>query len=68
MCNLYSNTANQAAIRALAKVMHDRTGNLPPLPGILPDYPAPIVREGTSPSGANPGCSAARIVVGSAQR
>ena len=25
--------------------MHDRTGNLPPLPGIFPDYGAPIVRE-----------------------
>ena len=24
---------------------HDRTGNLPPLPGIFPDYGAPIVRE-----------------------
>jgi putative SOS response-associated peptidase YedK len=25
--------------------MTDRTGNLPPLPGIFPDYPAPIVRN-----------------------
>jgi putative SOS response-associated peptidase YedK len=25
--------------------MHDRTGNLPPLPGIFPDYSAPIVRN-----------------------
>jgi putative SOS response-associated peptidase YedK len=25
--------------------MHDRTGNLPPMPGIFPDYPAPIVRN-----------------------
>jgi putative SOS response-associated peptidase YedK len=25
--------------------MIDRTGNLPPLPGIFPDYPAPIVRN-----------------------
>jgi putative SOS response-associated peptidase YedK len=24
--------------------MHDRTGNLPPLPGIFPDFAAPIVR------------------------
>jgi hypothetical protein len=23
----------------------DNTGNLPPLPGIYPDYPAPIVRN-----------------------
>jgi hypothetical protein len=25
--------------------MHDTTGNLPSLPGIFPDYPAPIVRN-----------------------
>lgn len=46
MCNLYSMTKGQAAIRAMAKAMKDRTGNLPPLPGIFPDYSAPIVRNG----------------------
>lgn len=46
MCNLYSVTKNQAAIREMVRAMHDRTGNLPPLPGIFPDYGAPIVREG----------------------
>ncbi len=46
MCNLYSMTTSQAAIRALARVMNDRTGNMPPLPGIFPDYGAPVVREG----------------------
>ena len=46
MCNLYSVTKSQTAIRELARAMHDRTGNLPPLPGIFPDYGAPIVREG----------------------
>jgi putative SOS response-associated peptidase YedK len=45
MCNLYSATTGQQAIRALTRAMHDRTGNLPPLPGIFPDYPAPIVRN-----------------------
>ena len=45
MCNLYSVTMGQAAIRELARAMGDRTGNLPPLPGIFPDYPAPIVRS-----------------------
>ena len=45
MCNLFSYTKGQQAIRALAGVMNDRTGNLPPLPGIFPDYPAPIVRN-----------------------
>ncbi len=46
MCNLYSITKNQVAIREAARVMRDRTGNLPSLPGIFPDYGAPIVREG----------------------
>lgn len=46
MCNLYSMTKGQEAIRALAKAMRDRAGNLPSLPGIFPDYPAPIVRNG----------------------
>jgi putative SOS response-associated peptidase YedK len=46
MCNLYSATRSKAAIRKLARAMVDRTGNLPPLPGIFPDYAAPIVRNG----------------------
>ncbi len=46
MCNLYSVTKSQAAIREMVRSMHDRTGNLPPLPGIFPDYGAPIIREG----------------------
>ncbi|QCK87444.1 SOS response-associated peptidase [Phreatobacter aquaticus] len=45
MCNLYSLTKGQQAIIALARAMNDRTGNLPPMPGIFPDYPAPIVRQ-----------------------
>jgi putative SOS response-associated peptidase YedK len=46
MCNLYALTKGQAAIRELARAMRDTTGNLPPLPGLFPDYPAPIVRAG----------------------
>jgi putative SOS response-associated peptidase YedK len=49
MCNLYSHTKGQQAIRELTKAMIDRTGNLPPMPGIFPDYSAPIVRN--SPDG-----------------
>ena len=45
MCNLYSVTKGQAAIRELTGAMTDTTGNLPPLPGIFPDYAAPIVRN-----------------------
>ncbi|MDF2810000.1 MAG: putative response-associated peptidase [Microvirga sp.] len=44
MCNLYSITKGQQAIRNLFRVSRDSTGNLPPLPGIFPDYMAPIVR------------------------
>lgn len=45
MCNLYSITKNQDAIRRLFSVTRDLTGNLPPMPGVFPDYPAPIVRQ-----------------------
>ena len=45
MCNLYSLTKGQSAIIALARAMGDKTGNLPSMPGIFPDYPAPIVRN-----------------------
>jgi putative SOS response-associated peptidase YedK len=45
MCNLYSLTKGQAAIIALVRAMRDTTGNLPPMPGIFPDYRAPIVRN-----------------------
>ncbi|MEP3921141.1 SOS response-associated peptidase [Ascidiaceihabitans sp.] len=43
VCNLYSMTAGQAAIRRWFDGIDDRTGNLPPLPGIYPDYAAPVV-------------------------
>lgn len=46
MCNLYSLTKGQAAIVALVRAMRDRTGNMPPLPGIFPDMSAPVVRTG----------------------
>jgi putative SOS response-associated peptidase YedK len=41
-------TTNVEAIRRLFGVdaADDRTGNLPSMPGIYPDYPAPIVRNG----------------------
>jgi len=45
MCNLYSITTNQAAISALFRAMNQQVGNLPPMPGVFPDYPAPVVRN-----------------------
>jgi putative SOS response-associated peptidase YedK len=46
MCNLYSLTKGQAAIRDLFRARNDRTGNLPLFPSIFPDQMAPIVRRG----------------------
>ena len=46
MCNLYSITKGQQAIREFTRAMTDTTGNMPPLPGVFPDYAAPIVRNG----------------------
>jgi hypothetical protein len=45
MCNFDSITTNQAAIIALFRVMNRYVGNLPPMPGVFPDYPAPVVRH-----------------------
>ena len=48
MCNLYSQTKAQDAMRQLFEPLpfHDRAGNLPPQPEIYPDQLAPIVRRG----------------------
>ena len=51
MCNLYSVTKGQSAIRDLFSVRHDRAGNLPPLPAIFPDQLAPIVRASADGDG-----------------
>jgi putative SOS response-associated peptidase YedK len=45
MCNLYSMTKNVDAIRRLFGALNNRVGNLPSMPGIFPDYAAPIVRN-----------------------
>jgi putative SOS response-associated peptidase YedK len=45
MCNLYSITTNQAAIIALFRAINHHVGNLPPMPGVFPDYLAPVIRE-----------------------
>ena len=45
MCNLYSITTNQSAIAALFRVLNRYVGNLQPMPGVFPDYPAPVVRN-----------------------
>ena len=45
MCNLYSITTNQAAIINLFRVINRYVGNLAPMPGVFPDYRAPVVRD-----------------------
>ena len=46
MCNLYSLTRTPEELRRAFRIMHDRTGNLPPLPDVFPDQLAPVVRTG----------------------
>jgi putative SOS response-associated peptidase YedK len=43
MCNLYSITTNQAAIAAMFRRMNRYVGNLASMPGVFPDYPAPVI-------------------------
>jgi putative SOS response-associated peptidase YedK len=45
MCNLYAMTKSQAQIARATKALLDNLGDMPPLPGIFPGYPAPIVRN-----------------------
>src|SRR3979490_847937 len=45
VCNLYSITTYQATITGLFRVINRFVGNLPPMPGVFPDYPAPVVRN-----------------------
>jgi hypothetical protein len=40
---LYSITTNQAAIIALFRVINRYVDNLQAMPGVFPDYPAPVV-------------------------
>ena len=44
MCNLYSRPRIKAII-ALLRVLNRHVGNLPPMPGVFPDYPALVIRN-----------------------
>ncbi|MDX8355278.1 SOS response-associated peptidase [Cognatiyoonia sp. IB215182] len=46
VCNLYAMTKAQDAVRELFDGLEDKAGNLPSLPGIYPDYEAPVVSNG----------------------
>ena len=44
MQSLFDHT-NQAAIAALFRVINRYVGNLAPMRGVFPDYPAPVIRN-----------------------
>ncbi|HEY2660672.1 MAG TPA: SOS response-associated peptidase family protein [Caulobacteraceae bacterium] len=43
MCNLYAIMEARAEVARLARAMTDRNNNQPPMPGVYPDYPAPVI-------------------------
>jgi len=45
MCNLHSITTNQEAIIRLFRQVNRYVGNLAPMTGVFPDYPAPVIRN-----------------------
>jgi putative SOS response-associated peptidase YedK len=45
ICNLSSIITNQAAIAALFRLINQYVGHLPPMPGVFPDYTAPVVHN-----------------------
>jgi len=45
VCKLYSITTSKEALRALFRVVNRYVGNLAPMPGVFPDYPAPVIRN-----------------------
>lgn len=45
MCNLYSMTKGPAAVREFLDTFTNLAGNMPPQPGVFPDYLAPILRN-----------------------
>ena len=46
MCNLYSLTKGQDAIRSWFDGIDDNAGTLPPMHGIHPEYHDPVARPG----------------------
>jgi len=45
VCNLYAMMRSRAEAAALARAFGDRNNNQPPVPGVFPDYAAPIVTK-----------------------
>ena len=45
VCNLYSLNKNKNTVATMFRVAHNRTVHIDPLPGIFPNYTAPVVRH-----------------------
>jgi putative SOS response-associated peptidase YedK len=45
MCNLYCITIYHGGDHCSLWVLNRYVRNLPPMPGVFPDYPAPVVRN-----------------------
>ncbi len=45
VCNLYSLNKNKNTVATMFRVPHNRTVHIDPLPGIFPNYTAPVVRH-----------------------
>ncbi len=45
VCNLYSLNKNKNTVATMFRVPHNRTVHIDPLPGIFPNYAAPVVRH-----------------------
>ena len=45
MCNLYSLNKNRESVAKMFNVSHNRSTDIPLLPGIFPNYNAPVVRQ-----------------------
>ena len=43
MCNLYSMTKSRVEVARTARALTDRNNNQPSLPGVYPDYAAPVI-------------------------
>lgn len=43
MCNLYAMMRGRAEVAALMRALEDRNNNQPPMPGVYPDYAAPVI-------------------------
>ena len=44
-CAIYSITTNQEAMRSVFRKINRYVGNLAPMPGVFPDYPAPVIHN-----------------------